>query len=368
MTTPRARLMIPGPVDVEDDVLAAMSEQTWPHYGRGWLDVYNPVVDGLKRVFGTHDDLLILPGPGSAGLDAALGSLMRTGDRVLVLSNGFFGRRLAAMAQAYGLDVQLLALPVDRPLEPDAVRRFLAGEHDLGAAAFVHLETSTGVLNPARDIAAVLGEFGVPVILDAVSSLGGVPLLVDDWGIDICVGVANKCLASPPGVAFVTVSPRAWDQIERTGDRAHGWFLNLGVWRDYSRRWGSWHPTPTTLPTNNIVALSVSLRHLLAEGLEARCAHYARVAQTVRAGLYRHGFALYTDEAFTSPLITAVRGLPGMDVEDLRRYLLDEWQIMVSGGLEELRGHIFRLGHIGKASTAEYTERFLAGVDAYLRH
>jgi len=367
MTTSRIRLMIPGPVDVEDDVLAALAEQTLPHYGDAWLAIYNEVIAGLKQLFGTRNDLFVIPGPGSAGLDAALGSLMRSGDKVLIPSNGFFGQRTMTMARAYGLDVRSVEAPLDLPLDPGAIRQRLAAEPDIQAIAVVHLETSTGVLNPMRDIAAVAHEFGVPVIADAVSSLGGVPLPVDEWGIDVCVGVANKCLACPPGVALVSVGPRAWEQIERKGDRAHGWYLNLGVWKDHALRWGSWHPYPTTLPTNNIVALRVSLRRILADGLEAHYARYGQVAQTVRAGLKRLGFELFTDEAYSSPLITAMRGLPGMDIDVFRRYLMEEWQVMVAGGLEELRGKIFRVGHIGKARSPEYTGRFLAGVEAYVQ-
>jgi alanine-glyoxylate transaminase/serine-glyoxylate transaminase/serine-pyruvate transaminase len=296
-----------------------------------------------------------------------MGSLMQTGDRILVASNGFFGQRLCNMAGAYGLDVRLDEGPLTLPLDPDQIRRRLAAERGIEAIVLVHLETSTGVLNPVQDIAAVANEFEVPLILDAVSSLGGVPLPVDAWGIDVCATVANKCLACPPGVAPISISQRAWEQIERKPDRSHGWYLNLEVWRDYADRWGFWHPSPTTLPTNNIIALRVGLQRILDIGLEAHYDRHVQAARTVRAGLARSGFELFTEEAYSSPLITAVHGLPGMDIADFRRYLIDEWQVMISGGLEELRGQIFRVGHIGKAVSEEYTARFLEGVEAYLR-
>jgi len=359
--------MIPGPVDVEEDVLDALAQPLIPHYGPQWMPIYNEVVARLKQLFGTQQSLFLIPGPGTAALDAALGSLMRSGDKVVVASNGFFGRRTMAIARGYGLEVCAVEGPLERPLDPDAIRKRLVAERDAQALVVVHLETSTGVLNPLPEIAAVARELEVPIIVDAVSSLGGVPLPVDQWGIDVCVTVINKCLACPPAVAPISISQRAWDQIDRKGDRSHGWYLDLRVWRDYAVNWASWHPYPTTLPTNNIVAALASLRQIEARGLEAHYQSFVQAAQMVRAGLKRLGFGLFADEACTSPLITAVRGRPDLDIEDLRRYLMAEWQVMVSGGLDELHGKIFRVGHIGRASSAEYGELLLEGIEAYLR-
>jgi len=367
VTPERARLMIPGPVDVEDDVLQALAQQVRPHYGDAWLEIYSEVIEHLREIFGTRNDLFLMAGPGTAALDAALGSLLRTGDKVLVARNGFFGDRLVAIARAYGLDVRHVAAPLGKPIDPQSVRRVLSDDPGIEAVAVVHLETSTAVLNPVRDIAAAAREFNVPVVVDAVSSLGGVPLPVDEWGIDICVSVINKCLACPSGVAPISISPRAWNQVARKGERAHGWYLNLGTWKEYAEDWSSWHPYPTTLPTNIIYGLLVQLRRIMDGGLEAQFQRFRDAAQTVRSGLDHLGFEFFTLESCTSPLLTAVRGLPGMDVEDLRRYLLDEWQIMVSGGLGELRGKVFRVGHVGKASSPEYVNRFLEGIEAYLR-
>lgn len=367
MVTQRVKLMIPGPVDVEDDVLAAMCEPILPHYGREWLEIYHETVERLQQVFGTQNDLFLMVGPGTAGLDAALGSLLRTGDKVLIPRNGFFGQRLGVVAQNYGLDVRVVTAAPGQPIDAQEVRQFLSAEPDIRAIAVVHLETSTGVLNPLPEIAAAANEFGVPIIVDAVSSLGGIPLPVDEWGIDVCVSVVNKCLGCPAGLAPVSVSQRAWEQMDREGGRAHGWYLNLRVWRDYAINWGSWHPTPTTMPTNVVLALLTSLRRIQETGLEAYYATYVHAAGTVRKRLKQLGFQMFTDEANTSPLITAMRGLPGMDIAEFRRYLVDEWQIMISGGLDELQGQIFRIGHIGKAASTEYTERLLDGVEAYLR-
>jgi alanine-glyoxylate transaminase / serine-glyoxylate transaminase / serine-pyruvate transaminase len=361
------RLMIPGPVDAEEAVLASMAHQVIPHYGKQWLELYGETVDKLQQVFGTGDDIVMMAGPGTAGLEAALGSLMQTGEKVMMASNGFFGERLMTVARSYGLEPVQVTAPLGQPLDPEVIRQRLSEAPDVQAMTVVHLETSTGVLNPLQEIAAVTNEFGVPIIVDAVSSLGGVPLPVDDWQIDVCVTVINKCLACPPGLAPMSVSQRAWDQIDRKPERAHGWYLNLRTWKDYSIQWGSWHPYPTTLPTNNILALLTSLRSILAEGLEAHYQRHIEAAERVRTVLKAWGFQMFSDEAYASPLITAMHGLPGMDIDDFRRYLMQEWRIMISGGLEELSGRIFRVGHMGQAGTRDYIDRFLDAVEAYLR-
>jgi len=168
-------------------------------------------------------------------------------------------------------------------------------------------------------------------------------------------------------VAPISVGEGAWRQIEARPDRAHGWYLNLDTWKHYAIHWGSWHPYPTTMPTNVVVALRASLRHILAGGLEAYYERHRDAARRVRSVLGRLGFKAVTPEEYTSPLITALYGPPGMDVEDLRRYLVEEWQIMIAGGLEDLSGKIVRVGHMGKAASADYVERLLDGVEAYFR-
>ena len=367
MTAEHTRLMIPGPVDSDDDVLAAMAEPTRAHYGVDWLEIYDEALNHLKQVFRTENDLFLIPGAGSAGLDAALGSLARAGEKVLVPHNGFFGQRIAEIARSYGLTARTVEEPLGQALDPEAIRQVLSAEPDIQALAVAHLETSTAVLNPLQDIAALAREFEVPIIVDAVSSMGGVPLPVDDWGIDVCVTVVNKCLGCPPGLVPLSVGQRAWERMEQKGDRAHGWYMNLQVWKESSARWGAWHPYPTTLPSNNIVALVASLRKIMAQGLDAQYERHIEAAQTVRTGLKRLGFKMFTSDGLMSPLLTAVRVPPGMDVDDLQRYLIDEWQILVAGGLEELSGKIFRVGHIGKAASTEYSEALLAGIEAYLR-
>jgi alanine-glyoxylate transaminase/serine-glyoxylate transaminase/serine-pyruvate transaminase len=361
------KLMIPGPVDVEDKVLSEMALPVQVHYGDEWVKVYRETIDCLKQVFRTENDLFIMGGPGSAALDASLGSLLARGEKVLIPSNGFFGQRLRAMARSYGLEVVSLDFPLEQAISAAAVETHLQKEKDIQAVAVVHHETSTGVLNPLPEIAAVTNKTGVPIIVDAVASLGGVPLPVDEWGIDLCITVPNKCLAAPPGVSLISVSQRAWEMIESKSDRSHGWYLNLQTWKQYATEWASWHPYPTTMATNNVLALLASLRQLLAEGLETRYARTAKAAEMTREGLTAMGFEMFIEGPHASPLITAAKGRPDMSIAEMARFLRSECGIMIGGGIDELAGKIFRVGHMGRAISPEYIEAFLAGVRDFLQ-
>ena len=372
----RYKLMIPGPVDVEPEVLAAMGQPIPAHYGTEWMDIYQKVVALLRELFQTQGDVLLMPGPGSAGLDAALGSLLPPGARVLIPTNGFFGERMATIAEASDLEVERVTFEWGKPLNLTMVEHRLrrakadadweqSDSSPVDALAVVHHETSTGVLNPLPEIAALAHKYSLPLVVDAVSSLGGVELPVDEWEIDLCVSVANKCLAAPPGVALLSVSERAWEWIEANPAR-RGWYLDLRTWRQYARDWAGWHPYPTTLPTNNILALQVSLRRILKEGLPAYQARHLTAAQRVRDGLRKLGFPLFVEEPLAAPIITAVGPYPGRMVEEFAAFLKSEHGILIGGGMGPLGGKMCRVGHMGRANSEEYIAAFLAGAEEFI--
>lgn len=362
-----ARLMIPGPVDIEEDVRQAMAGPSVAHYGEDWVKVYRETLGLLGEVFQTRGDIYVLAGPGTAGLGAALGSLLRTGDKVLIPYNGFFGQRVATVAQCYGLHVVPLSFPVGKPVDLDQIQATLEQNTGVQAMAIVHHETSTGVLNPVQQMASLAQKHGVPIVVDAIASLGGVPLPVDEWGLDVVVTVANKCLAAPPGIAPVSVSERAWEVMASKPDRAHGWYLNLETWKRYAEEWRDWHPYPTTLPTHNILALRTSLRRIVDKGLSAYHAEHREAAERVRGGLREMGFQLLVEGRDACPLITAVKRQASFEVEDLTRYLYEECGIRIGGGIGELAGEIFRVGHMGRAASRVYTDAFLAALEDFLQ-
>jgi alanine-glyoxylate transaminase/serine-glyoxylate transaminase/serine-pyruvate transaminase len=367
-------LMIPGPVEAEEDVLFAIGQQTLPHYGPQWMPIFVETTDLLKRLFETTGDALMIPGPGTGGLEAGINSLVPRGEGVCVLDNGFFGMRTVQIVEACGLRPWIITAPWGQHLDPDEVHKQLtalipqaeAAGHPICALAMVHHETSTGVLNPLKEIAAVTHEFDLPLVVDAVASFGGVRIPVDEWGIDVCVSVPNKCLGTPPGVALVAVSPRAWELVE-ANPPGHGWYYDLRTWRWYMDNWADWHPYPTTLPTNNIVALHQSLKDIFAEGPIQHFRSFERAAARVREGLGELGFTLYPDPEYAAPVISALNGQPGVDLGDMSKYLLAEYGVMVSGGLGELKGKIIRVGHMGRGRDPRNVERLIDGARAYLR-
>ncbi len=363
----RYKLFIPGPCEVEEEVLAAMARPTPRHYGSEWMEIYTETLGLLKEIFQTRNDLFILPAAGSGAIDMAFGSAFSPGEAVVVGINGFFGERMATIARSWGLEVIEFKADWGRPLDPEDLRRLLREPPEARGVAVVHHETSTTVMNPLQEIADVAREKGLLLIVDAISSLGGVPLPVDEWGIDMCITVANKCLECPPGLAFISVSPRAWEHVERN-ESHHGWYLSLRTWKKYATEWAEWHPYPVTLPTNNILALRESLKRILREeGLQAHFERYRRAARAVREGLRAIGFEMLVEEPIASPIATAVKIREGLSVKEMMDFLAREYGILISGGLGPFEGKIFRVGHMGKASTTPFLLEFLFAVEEFLR-
>ncbi len=371
MTDPR--LMIPGPVEAEDDVLAALGSQTMPHYGAAFMQLFNETTTRLKRLFETEGDALMVPGPGTGALESAISSLVPRGQSLVALDNGFFGARMIQVVEACGIRPWVITEPMGKPVMPETLRARLsewlpqaeAEGAPIRAVAMVHHETSTGVLNPIEGLAAVAREFDLAVIVDAVASGGGVRIPVDEWGLDICVTVPNKCIGAPPAMGLMAVSERAW-QMAAANDTPHGWFLNLNTWRWYMDNWGDWHPYPTTMPTNNIAALNVALADILAEGAEAHYARFREAAATVREGLAPLGFRLVPDEAYAAPMVSALYVPEGVRPAALQKYLLTEHDMMISGGLGALKGQIVRIGHMGRANAPEAVEALVSAVQAFV--
>ncbi|MFQ5795653.1 MAG: pyridoxal-phosphate-dependent aminotransferase family protein [Candidatus Bipolaricaulia bacterium] len=367
MTLKRYRLMIPGPVDVDPEVLAEMGAPVGVHYGPEWTAVYNETLDLLKRVFQTEGDVVLIVGSGSAGLDAAIGSVVGDGEKkALVLINGFFGERLLAITHAYTHRVQAATFDLDEPIAVEAVEEALRQEGDIAAVIAVHVETSTGVLNPIQELGALCKRYGALLIVDAVSSLGGVELDVDGWGVGICVGATQKCLEAPPGLSPVAVSEQAWELIEAT--HTPGWYLNLRTWKEYSKRWVDWHPHPVTVSTNTTLALKRSLERILDEGLEMRFDRHKWATSFLRQGMRNLGFKPFVeDDRHAAPTVTAVRVDERISAARLIQFLKERHRISISGGIEDLRGSIFRVGHMGPGATSEAILPLLFAIEEELR-
>ncbi|MCE1252646.1 MAG: alanine--glyoxylate aminotransferase family protein [Anaerolineae bacterium] len=361
------KLFTPGPGDVGDEVLDAMAQPALRHYGPDWMVIHNEVMALLHQVYKTQNDIFMVPGPASAILDMSIGSLVDTGQKIIIGNNGFFGERLNDIARGYGIQIIPFTAPLGEQLDPEKLKFILSENPDVKAVAFVHHETSTTVLNPLRELAEVIHQAGKISIVDTVSSMASVPLEVDDWNIDVCVTAANKCLESVPGIGFVSVSPRAWQQVDNQTGIQHGFYLNLKTWRKYATEWGSWHPTPVTMPTSVILGLRASMLRILNGGLEAHYAKYKNANRIVRRGLSNLGFEMFIPESIASPMATAVKARPEFEIAEMSTWLLNERHMAIGGGLGNLSGKIFRVGHLGLSAERDYLIEFLFSVEEFLR-
>ena len=358
--------MIPGPIELDEEVRRELARPMMPHYGEEWLQIYHETLGLLQRVFQTDQDIFLIPGSGSAGLEAAIGSLVGDGGKALILSNGFFGERLAAIARAYTPNVQVISGELDRPIPPERLEEALrAPRAEIKMVAAVHCETSTGVLNPIRDYGKLCRRYGTTLVVDAISSLGGVELKFDEWGLGICVSATQKGLEASPGLAPLAISKAAWEGVARGS--SPGWYLNLRTWREFAERWSGWHPYPVTLPVSLVFALRKSLERVLAEGLEERFARHAQVAALLRQGLENLGFELFVPEEYHSNTVTTALANSIITAEELIRFLKEERGILIGGGIDELRGKVFRIGHMGPQATPEMILPLLFGIEEALR-
>jgi alanine-glyoxylate transaminase/serine-glyoxylate transaminase/serine-pyruvate transaminase len=365
MHKPPLKLMIPGPIQPADEVLQAMGGPVHPHYGPEWTALFNETLGMLRQVYGTRGDVMILVGSGSSALDACLGSALSSGEQVVIGVNGWFGERLVAIAQAYGLEVIQVTAPWGRPLDPADFRKAFDAHPQARLAAVVHLETSTTIVNPIEEIGPLAARQGRVLLVDAVSSLGGIPVRMDDWGIGLCASASQKCLGAPPGLSTVAVSPSAWELIDRDPGKGHGWYLNLRLWRQFATDWAGWHPYPITMATNNVMALRAGLQGLLAEGIESRMERYRGLAMRLRRGLRKIGMQPYTPDELMAPVLTAAFGPPGVATGEIVDYMAEVHHTKIAGGLgDQLKDKIFRIGHmsptVGEADIDQVVKQLAA--------
>jgi alanine-glyoxylate transaminase / serine-glyoxylate transaminase / serine-pyruvate transaminase len=361
------KLMIPGPIQPDQAVLDAMGSPIVPHYGPQFTQVYNETVDMLKHVFNTQGNVFLVPGAGSTGTDACIGSALSTGEKIIVGSNGFFGDRLITIADSYGLEIVPITAEWGQPLRAEDFEAAFKAHPDAKASAFVHLETSTTVVNPIEEISAVSRQAGAVTIVDAISSLGGLPFKMDEWGIDMCLSASQKCLGAPPGLAPVAVGPRAWEAIDRNPQKGHGWYGDLRVWRKFATEWWDWHPFPVTMPTSLILALREGLRQLLEEGVPQRLERYHKLAVMLRNGLRRLNMTPFTPDEILAPVLTAAFCPPGVSSAEIVAYMEKEHCIKISAGLGILKEKIIRIGHMCPGISETDIEAVLEGLAAFTK-
>lgn len=356
MNIPHRILLGPGPSMVDPRVLDVMSNPLVGHLDPSFLDLMDKIQVMLRYVYQTKNQYTFpVPGTGTAAMEAAVANIVEPDDPVLVCVNGFFGARLVDMVNRYGGKVDVIKRPWGEIFTPDEVNDAL---HRKAAKAvvIVHAETSTGTLQPLDEIVDVVHHHEAIAIVDAVTSLGGIPVRVDEIGIDVCYSGSQKCLSCPPGASPITLSPRALDTIIQRYSRIKNWYLDLELLGKY---WGKERIYHHTAPISTIYALYEGLRIMVEEGLEKRWERHFSNAQTLWSGLDALGLDFHVPETYRLPSLTTVRIPSGVNDQKLRKTLLQEHNIEIGGGLGELTGKVWRIGLMGYSSRKENIETLL---------
>ena len=345
--TPRV-LMGPGPSNVDARVLQAMALPTIGHLDPDFIKIMDGIKSMLKELMLTKNDLTLpVSGTGSAGMEAALCNLIEPGDRCVVGVNGVFGGRMADVCGRYGGEVVTVPAPWGQPIDPADIRKAL-GDKGAKLVAVVHAETSTGVLQPIEEISRIAHEAGALLVVDTVTSLGGHPVRVDEWGIDACYSGTQKCLSIPPGLAPISFSPAAVDAIEKRKTKVANWYLDMTFVRGY---WGQDRTYHHTAPINALYGFHEGIAIILDEGLEARWQRHKANHELLVAGLAEMGMGILPDPKYRLWSLNAVKIPDGVDDMAVRKALLNDYNIEIGGGLGDLKGKVWRIGLMGCSSS-----------------
>jgi alanine-glyoxylate transaminase/serine-glyoxylate transaminase/serine-pyruvate transaminase len=358
---PTQRILLgPGPSTASPRVLRAMSTPLIGHLDPQFLSLMDEVQQLLRYIFQTENEFTIpVSGTGSAGMEAALCNFIEPGDRVLVAINGYFGERLYDMAGRYGTRVDRLERPWGEVFDPAEIETALKG-NSYKLLALVHAETSTGALQPGiAEITAAAHRYGALVVLDTVTSLGGLPVEIDAWEVDIAYSGSQKCLSAPPGLAPLTISPRARTVMANRETPVANWYLDLSLLDKY---WGDERTYHHTAPISMNYALREALRLVAEEGLEARFARHRANAELLWEGLEAIDLPPIIPLTYRLPTLTTPKLSPSIDDAAIRRRLLDEYNVETAGGFGPLAGQIWRIGLMGYSSRREYVTLLLAAL------
>jgi serine---pyruvate transaminase len=350
-------LLTPGPTPVPPEVLAAISQPIVHHRGPDFKPVYERTLTRLQEVYRTDRDVLLFAAAGTGAMESAVANLCSPGKQVLVVSAGHFGERWHSIASAYGADVKALEYAWGEIPSADDVAARLDELGGAKAVFITHSETSTGVVCDLQALAAAVSEHGALSVVDAVSSLGAVPLETDAWGLDVVVSGSQKALMTPPGLAMASVSEHAW---AGRGDSPRFYF----DWERTQKGQAALN-SPFTTPVSLVAGLDVALGILLDQGLDAVFERHVRLGRACREGAKAMGLELFSPDEDRSAVVTAIRAPDGIDATELVAGLRDRFGITIANGQGVLKGKIFRIGHIGYFDVFDITTA-LAAVELVL--
>ncbi len=358
-------LLGPGPSNAHPRVLQALGMRQVGHLDPQFIGLMNETQELLRYTWQTDNRLTIpVSGTGSAAMEASLANTVEPGDVVLIGVNGYFSERLCDMAGRYGGDVRRIEKPWGEVFSLDELHAALK-EHRPAVLALVHAETSTGARQPLEGVADLCREYGTLLLIDSVTSIGGVPLFIDNWGIDVAYAGSQKCLSCPPGIAPLTLGTRAVEKLNRRQTKVANWYLDMTMVGKY---WGSERTYHHTAPINMNYAFREALRLVAEEGLQARWERHQQNAELLWEGLAEMGIACHVPYETRLPSLTTAVIPAGVDGKAVARYLLQNYNIEIAAGLGQLGGKVWRIGLMGFNSRKENVLLLLTGLKNALHH
>ncbi len=335
-------IMTPGPTEIHEDVRKAMAQDiTNPDLDIDFFEFYKQTCDKLKKLLNTKNDVLILNGEGILGLEAACASLIEPGDRILCIDNGIFGKGFGDFAKIYGGEVIYFEGDYRRAIDLNELKDFLEKDNDFKLATLVYCETPSGITNPVDEICPLLKEYGIISVVDAVSAIGGEPIEVDKWQMDVVLGGSQKCLSASPGLTLLSISKDAWDIILSRNIPIKSFYCNLALWENwYEEKW-----FPYTQPISDIYGLDCAVDRILERGDYIE--RHEKIANGVRESFIQAGLELYPLSGYSNTVTTVL--IPkGINFNEIFNTMLEDYNIMIAGAFDYLENKVIRIGHMGE--------------------
>jgi len=343
----RELLMIPGPTNVAPAILRVLSKPTISHVSPEFVEIFRESLNNLKEVFMTNNEVFVVAGSGTLAMEMAISNIIEPGDKILNLVSGFFGQRFVEISAYHRASPVVLEVPWGKAVMPEVVQDHLEKD-DYKAVTVVHVDTSTGVMNPIKEIGEVVKKYSNAFyVVDTVCSFGGAEVRVDDWNIDICLSGSQKCLGAPPGLALLAVREEALKLVENRKHPTDFYYGDLRNWLPVMRDPSKYFATP---PVNMIYALSEALKTVLKEGLEKRFKRHHTLAEAFRTAMKTLNLEVVAEDKYAADTITAVC-YPEKIEDKAFRSFMKQCGVVVAGGLGPLTGRTFRVGHFGNVNS-----------------
>ena len=361
-------LFIPGPTEVDPDILAELSKPVIPHYGPDWGELYNSACEASKKIFKTKEFVTLLPLPGSVAIEMSIPNILeKEGEEVVNITNGYFGDSQGKMLGQYGAKVLEIKNKIGEGTDIEVLKEVLDLNPKVKAIYAVHNETSSGVSDNIREVAKIARKYDKLFVVDAISSFGGMEFEFDEWGVDYAVGYASKCLSSVNGVCPVAVSKRLLEHVAKRKQPPKSYFFNLQIYLKEVNEWSAiGHPHPTSVPTSVIRAFHLAQIKALEEGLERRYLRHRRVGKAYREAFRAMGLDVLAKEEWASPVVTAVK-VPEDAGNKIEALLLERFGLMIGSGLGEAEGKVVRVGHMGITASPQYLIQLVPAFEVILK-